>query len=164
MRTTTRLTARTKIGRTCAATSRPIPTRPRSAIVRLGVPRCLHETTLACGWSRSKFGPIRTADGVFARPRCSAQVRWTPRATSSLRTESPVVRDRAASPLDRTAISEELRRLWDALSDDQRKVYDQKADQLRGEMARERLIAARTARDRAVEAALGVRCRTATRA
>ena len=57
-------------------------------------------------------------------------------------------------PLDRTAISEELRRLWDALSDDQRKVYDQKADELRGEMARERLIAARTARDRAVEAAL----------
>ena len=57
-------------------------------------------------------------------------------------------------PLDRTAISEELRRLWDALSDDQRKIYDQKADQLKGEMARERLIAARTARDRAVEAAL----------
>ena len=57
-------------------------------------------------------------------------------------------------PLDRTAISEELRRLWDALSDEERKVYDQKADVLKGEMARERLIAARTARDRAVEAAL----------
>ena len=57
-------------------------------------------------------------------------------------------------PLDRTAISEELRRLWDALSDEERKVYDQKADLLKGEMARERLIAARNARDKAVEAAL----------
>ena len=90
-----------------------------------------------------------------SRPRCAAQARWTPRATSSSPTRKCLQSEIArCKPLDRTAISEELRRLWDALSDDQRKVYDQKADELRGEMARERLIAARTARDRAVEAAL----------
>ena len=60
-------------------------------------------------------------------------------------------------PLDRGAISLELRRAWDALPD--HKIYEAKAEVLREEMARERLIAARTARDRAVEAATTLGCK-----
>ena len=102
------------------------------------------------GPNLGRFGP----DGVFetAMPRAGT---LDPQSDFQFAySKVPSSEIARCKPLDRTAISEELRRLWDALSDDQRKVYDQKADQLKGEMARERLIAARTARDRAVEAAL----------